>query len=319
MPELDANGSINVEQDKGSAENVNEQTVNPVKNPVKNPTYLICHADKVLDLETIYQYGLKLKELNAGNPEITHLFIFGVDENGNVDRTQVMGLKIDSEKSCVVKVPTNEMEEFAKELGFNNSKNNLGLLIRNLKEDAKDKAIEIYDRTVDKGRVVLKSKEATHEMKNAFLRGLERASFIYTYKKEAIQNFIRNTFKKGGELTDDVKKDIQKKAEDKYNNLASRYDEFDKKKDERFDKITKDLIQAKINLQEAIMSKFRPFVRAKESVRVALQAGKEYWNASKVEPSRIPVYKRDIKHIAPLKQKQEKQEKEKNSAKGMEI
>ena len=118
MPELDANGSINVEQDKGSAENVNEQTVDTVKNPIKNPTYLICHADKVLDLETIYQYGLKLKELNAGNPEITHLFIFGVDENGNVDRTQVMGLKIDSEKSCVVKVPTNEMEQFGKELGL---------------------------------------------------------------------------------------------------------------------------------------------------------------------------------------------------------
>ena len=272
-----------------------EQDVSNVKDTPEadksnlNSTYLICHADKVLDLETIYQLGRKLEELNELNPKIKTLYIFGSDENGNLKKDEVMGLKIDSEKSCVVKVPTNEMEQFGKELGFNNSKNNFALLVQNLKEDVKDrvdgtkkKAIEIYDRTVDsKGRVVLKSKEATHEMKNAFLRGLEKASLIYTYKKEAIQEFIRSTFKKGGELTDEVKNDIQKKAEDKYNDLASRYDEFDKEKDERFDKISKDLIQAKINLQEAIMSKFRPFVRAKEAVKAALEAGKNSWKMSK--------------------------------------
>ena len=42
----------------------------------------------------------------------------------------------------------------------------------------------------------------------------------------------------------------------------------------------------KINLQEAIMSKFRPFVRAKEAVKAALEAGKNSWKMSKENMSK---------------------------------
>lgn len=292
--------------------------------PKKASTFLICHVDSYLDLESIYQYGLKLKELNANNPEISHLFLFAVDENGNVNKNQVMGLKIGENSTSVVKVPADEMEKFGQELGFS-SKNNFSVLIRNARDNTKEAMVKIYDRTLDStGKIVLKSKETSHDMVDLFLKRIEKASLIATYKKEAIKQFIRDTIKKGSEVTDEVKADMEKKAEDRYKEMTSKYKDFDEKKDKTFDNLTKNLLQARAQLQEAVMSRIHRFMRAKDAVKetvmgipggvkdtiyrakdamqIGMAAGKEAWKQSKEAKAslKIPKAERVTHKIDPL-------------------
>lgn len=295
-----------------------------VDKPKKASTFLVCHVDSYLDLESIYQYGLKLKELNANNPEISHLFLFAVDENGNVNKNQVMGLKIGENSTSVVKVPADEMEKFGQELGFS-SKNNFSVLIRNARDNTKDAMVKIYDRTLDStGKIVLKSKEASHDMVDSFLKRIEKASLIATYKKEAIKQFIRDTIKKGSEVTDEVKADMEKKAEDKYKEMTSKYKDFDEKKDKTFDNLSKNLLQARAQLQEAVMSRIHRFMRAKDAVKetvmgipgsvkdtlhrakdamqIGIAAGKEAWKQSKEAKASLKIPKAEqVAHkIEPL-------------------
>ena len=292
--------------------------------PKKASTFLVCHVDSYLDLESIYQYGLKLKELNANNPEISHLFLFAVDENGNVNKNQVMGLKISENSTSVVKVPADEMEKFGQELGFS-SKNNFSVLIRNARDNTKEAMVKIYDRTLDStGKIMLKSKEASHDMVDSFLKRIEKASLIATYKKEAIKQFIRDTIKKGSEVTDEVKAEMQKKAEDKYQEMTSKYKDFDEKKDKTFDNLSKNLLQVRAQLQEAVISRIHRFMRAKDAVKetvmgipggvkdtlhrakdamqIGMAAGKEAWKQSKEAKAslKIPKAERVAHEIEPL-------------------
>ena len=240
----------------------------------KNNTYLV-DLDKIdLDLlaeilaKKIAQEQLK-NEAERKEVKVDSLPFKVINENNEYSETESINVKLEKEngKPAVLVLTTEQL----KELGFKDATENEKFALVNLnKTSAK---AQLYTKTKDvAGKMQTSVKELGNKAVHAIFEKIE-AIGIHRYF-EKIQQYKQDA--------KDYKKDVTERAAHDYAEWKmEKGEEFQQLKTNMFERLSKNVEQAKDKVQETVMKIASPFLRAKEALQAGLSAGKEAWQNSK--------------------------------------
>lgn len=182
----------------------------------------------------------------------------------------------------------------AEGLGFKLPENGYYLLVSVPKDNA---VARMYTEAKDMtGKIVDTTKSLGNAAVHKTMEGIECTSMIAAIMKEAAENAAKNTVDRVNTALDQTGQAIHKtvgdgkaRGEQAYENAKKQYEEFrnrsaqefEAKKKSLFNSLTRNMVAAKLKVQEVVMRKVRPFIRARDAVRAAVRAGKASWQASR--------------------------------------